>query len=94
MNMWGFTESILREIRDGFPAFLEEGLQANPMKCEYFLPAVVSRLLGEGRASVAVLKSSDKWYGVTYKEDKPVVVAALKEMKEKGLYPAHIWEES
>ena len=94
MNMWGFTESILREIQDGFPAFLEEGLRTNPMKCEYFLPAVVSRLLGEGKATVVVLKSSDKWYGVTYKEDKPVVVAALKEMKEKGLYPKHIWGET
>ena len=57
------------------------------------LPAVVSRLLGEDRATVAVLKSADKWYGVTYKEDKPVVVAAIRKMKEEGLYPAHLWEE-
>ncbi len=93
MNMWGFTESILKEIRDGFPAFLDKGLAENPMKCEYFLPAVVSRLLCEGRATVAVLKSSDKWYGVTYKEDKPVVVAAIQKMKEDGLYPERLWEE-
>lgn len=93
MNMWGFTKSILTEIKEGFPAFLEEGLQRNPMKCEYFLPTVVSDLLGEDRATVAVLKSADKWYGVTYKEDKPVVVAAIKRMKEEGLYPAHLWEE-
>lgn len=94
MNLWGFSRSILEEIRDGFPAFLQEGLKTNPMKCEYFLPAVVSRLLGEEKATVAVLKSPDKWYGVTYKEDKPVVVAALKAMKEAGLYPKHIWEEA
>ena len=55
---------------------------------------MVSRLLGEEKATVAVLKSPDKWYGVTYKEDKPVVVAALKAMKEAGLYPKHIWEEA
>ncbi|WP_138262252.1 nucleotidyltransferase family protein [[Clostridium] hylemonae] len=94
MNMWGFTKSILDEIKAGFPAFLNEGLKKNPMKCEYFLPAVVSDLLGEDRATVAVLKSADKWYGVTYKEDKPVVMSAIKKMKEDGLYPAHLWEEA
>lgn len=94
MNMWGFTHSILTEIREGFPAFLEEGLKRNPMKCEYFLPAVVSNLLEADQATVAVLKSADKWYGVTYKEDKPVVVAAIKKMKEDGLYPEHLWEEA
>ena len=94
MNMWGFTRSILEEVEAGFPAFLDEGLKVNPMKCEYFLPAVVSDLLGEGRAAVAVLKSADKWYGVTYKEDKPVVMAAIKKMKEDGVYPAHLWEEA
>lgn len=93
MNMWGFTKSFLNEIKDGFPAFLDKGLKANPMKCEYFLPAVVSRLLDEDRASVAVLKSSDKWYGITYKEDKPVVVEAIRKMKKEGLYPEHLWEE-
>ena len=94
MNMWGFTKSILKEIKDGFPAFLEEGLKTNPMKCEYFLPTVVSNLLEADQATVAVLKSADKWYGVTYKEDKPVVVAAIKKMKEDGLYPEHLWEEA
>ena len=94
MNMWGFTRSILEEVEAGFPAFLDKGLKANPMKCEYFLPAVVSDLLGQGKATVAVLKSADKWYGVTYKEDKPVVMAAIKKMKEDGIYPAHLWEEA
>ncbi len=93
MNMWGFTHSILKEIRDRFPAFLDQGIKSNPMKCEYFLPAVVSDLLGEGLATVSVLKSADKWYGVTYKEDKPVVVAAIQKMKDDGLYPEHLWEE-
>ena len=93
MNMWGFTRSILEEIRDRFPAFLEEGIVKNPMKCEYFLPAVVSDLLGEGKASVAVLSSKDKWYGVTYKEDKPVVMAAIQGLKDEGLYPEKLWGE-
>ncbi|MGN0331782.1 MAG: NDP-sugar synthase [Lachnospiraceae bacterium] len=93
MNMWGFSRSILDEIKKGFSAFLDEGLKANPMKCEYFLPTVVSNLLGEDRATVAVLKSADKWYGVTYKEDKPVVVAAIQKMKEEGRYPNKLWEE-
>lgn len=92
MNMWGFTRSMLDEIEKGFPAFLESGLRENPMKCEYYLPAVVSALLAEDRAAVAVLESEDKWYGVTYKEDKPVVVAAVQEMKDAGLYPQKLWE--
>ena len=91
MNMWGFTRSILDEIKAGFPTFLEKGLKENPMKCEYFLPTVVSDLKEAGKAEVAVLSSKDKWYGVTYKEDKPVVVAAIKEMKEAGLYPENLW---
>ncbi len=94
MNMWGFTASILTELWDRFPAFLDQGLKENPLKCEYFLPAVVSELLEEGKATVAVLKSTDKWYGVTYKEDKPVVVEAIRQMKAAGLYPDNLWEEA
>lgn len=91
MNMWGFTESILEEIRSGFPAFLKNGLAENPMKCEYFLPSVVSDLLSMGKASVTVLESEDKWYGITYKEDKPAVTAAIQNMKNSGLYPERLW---
>ena len=87
MNMWGFSESILKELKARFPKFLEENLPVNPMKCEYFLPFVVDELLGENKATVKVLKSMDKWYGVTYKEDKPVVVAAIQRMKDEGVYP-------
>ena len=87
MNMWGFTNSILQELEKNFSAFLETGLKENPLKCEYFLPGVVNQLLNESRATVRVLKSADKWYGVTYKEDKAEVVAAMKRFKEQGLYP-------
>ena len=94
MNMWGFTRSILDEISAGFPEFLRKGLEENPLKCEYFLPSVVSGLLEEGRASVRVLESEDKWYGVTYKEDKPVVVAAIQALKDSGVYPQKLWEDA
>jgi len=91
MNMWGFSASFLQEIKNGFAAFLEEGLKANPMKCEYYLPAVVSNLLASEKATVAVLESADKWYGITYKEDKPMVVAAIQNLKQSGLYPEVLW---
>ena len=87
MNMWGFTESILVELRERFPRFLVENLAKNPLKCEYFLPAVVGELLEEKKAEVTVLRSPDQWYGVTYHEDKPVVEEAIRRMKERGDYP-------
>ena len=93
MNMWGFTESILQELKARFSVFLDENLEKNPLKCEYFLPFVVDELLSEGKADVRVLKSLDRWYGVTYKEDKEVVVKAIQGLKDKGLYPQKLWEE-
>jgi len=92
MNMWGFSASFLKEIKAGFSAFLEDGLAKNPMKCEYYLPSVVTKLLVEDRATVTVLETTDKWYGVTYKEDKPLVMAAIQEMKDNGIYPEQVWE--
>ncbi len=94
MNMWGFSASILKELKDRFAKFLDENLEGNPLKCEYFLPFVVDELLTEKKATVKVLKSMDKWYGVTYKEDKPVVVAAIQKLKDEGLYPQKLWEEA
>lgn len=91
MNMWGFSASFLQEIKNGFTAFLEEGLKTNPMKCEYYLPTVVTNLLVAEKATVTVLASQDKWYGITYKEDKPQVVAAIKQLKDSGLYPQYLW---
>ena len=93
MNMWGFTRSFLDEAWKRFPAFLDKALAENPAKAEYFLPTVVSQLIDEGRARVKVLRSEDKWYGVTYREDKPTVVAAITEKTEAGLYPDRLWEE-
>ena len=91
MNMWGFSDSILRELKAGFPAFLEKNLKENPLKCEYFLPFVVDELLAQKKATVKVLKSMDKWYGVTYKEDKPIVMKNIQRMKDDGIYPQELW---
>lgn len=88
MNMWGFSNSFLQELEKEFPDFLKEGIAANPLKCEYFLPTVVNNLINEGKATATVLKSQDKWYGVTYKEDKQVVVDAIAKMESEGKYPA------
>lgn len=93
MNMWGFTASILEELEKGFAPFLDTNLPVNPMKCEYFLPFLVDELLKDGKAEVTVLKSVDRWYGVTYKEDKEMVMNAIQAMKDKGLYPEKLWEE-
>ena len=92
MNMWGFSQSMMTELRNRFAGFLSENLSKNPLKCEYFLPFVVDELIREGKADVTVLKSRDRWYGVTYKEDKPVVVKAVQALKDQGLYPQKLWE--
>ena len=93
MNLWGFQRSYLDEAWAGFPAFLDKALAENPLKAEYFLPGVVSSLLSQHKARVKVLRSNDRWYGVTYKADKPGVMEALKDLREKGLYPENLWEE-
>ena len=92
MNLWGFTRSFLQEAEARFPAFLDKTMEENPLKGEYFLPSVVTQLLEEGKARVKVLRSSDRWYGVTYREDKPVVVQAIADMTARGLYPERLWD--
>lgn len=91
MNLWGFTPSILDALAQDFAAFLSKQVPENPLKAEFYLPAVVSRLLQDQQATVQVLPSPDKWYGVTYQADKPVVKAALLRMAEEGLYPKPLW---
>ena len=92
MNMWGFTPSFLKELEARFPNFLDTLAVKNPEKAEYFLPLAVEDLLSEHKATVKVLQSPDKWYGVTYAADKPVVVAALRSKTEEGLYPDGLWK--
>ena len=93
MNMWGFNRSFLDEAWARFSTFLDKALAENPVKAEYFLPTVVSWLVDEGKARVKVLRSEDKWYGVTYREDKPAVVQAIRAKTASGLYPERLWEE-
>ena len=88
MNLWGFTPAYIAEAKAGFAAFLRENLPVNPLKCEYYLPSVVTAALQQGKANVRVLTSTDKWHGITYREDKPELVAALQQMSAQGLYPA------
>lgn len=92
MNFWGFTPSMMKEMENGFPAFLDKAMAENPLKGEYFLPGVVDRLISENKADVRVLRSMDRWYGVTYKEDLDAVKAALQSMKDKGEYPDVLWK--
>ena len=93
MNMWGYTPSFIGEIETRFPAFLDAVLKDGNPKAEFFLPSTVSQLLKEDKATVKVLHSADKWYGVTYAADKPVVVQMLKEKTAEGLYPNGLWKK-
>ena len=89
MNLWGFTPSYIEECNKRFTRFLDENLDKNPEKCEFYLPGVVSELISEGACDVTVLENTDKWYGVTYKEDKPSVVEAFGRLKADGVYPVN-----
>ena len=84
MNLWGFKPDVFGYIEEGFRNFLTEKI--NVPKSEYYLPLVVSELIEKDIKKVRVLTAEDKWYGVTYKEDKPQVVAAIEEMIAKGYY--------
>ena len=85
MNMWGLQPEFLDILEKGYHEFLET-TKADDLKAEYLLPTIIGGLLKEGRAEVTVLNSKDKWFGVTYKEDKESVVNAIKELIEKGIY--------
>lgn len=92
MNLWGFTPSIFKALEKDFTTFLENEVPNNPLKAEFFLPSVVDALIKENQATVEVLHSKDRWYGVTYKEDKPVVIQAVQTLQEQGVYPRQLWE--
>ena len=84
MNLWGFRPDIFAYIEKGFTEFLKDNI--NEPKKEYYLPLVVTELIETGTKKVKVLTAEDKWYGVTYKEDKPGVVVAIEDMISKGYY--------
>ena len=91
MNFWGFSPLYLRELAQRFPAFLDENLPRNPLKCEYFVPSIVDAQLHAGTADVTMLHTDDAWHGVTYHDDLPDVVAALRALRDAGKYPDNIW---
>ena len=91
MNFWGFSPLYLRELERQFPAFLDENLPRNPLKCEYFVPSIVDAQLRAGTADVTMLHTDDAWHGVTYHDDLPDVVAALRALRDAGKYPDNIW---
>lgn len=90
MNMWGFSTEIFDVLEHGFAEFL--GNLADPMKGEYLIPTVVDQLIRSGRANVTVLESKDKWFGVTYKEDKPLVVESFKALIDAGIYKERLFD--
>ncbi len=92
MNIWGFTSDFLEEIDRAFVKFYKEELPGNIEKAECYLPFVVDGMIKSDRAKVKVLHSADKWFGVTYKEDKEYVRGQIADLKEDGVYPKILWE--
>jgi hypothetical protein len=91
MNFWGFTEGFMDVTVRDFPAILDGILRANPLKGEYQLPRTVGDMVDAGEASVKIMKTDDRWYGITYKEDRQAVAAALQALKDRGVYPEKLW---
>ena len=91
MNMWAFRPGIVPAFSEGFRAFLQDAVPANPMKAEYYLPHVPKALIAQGRARVRLLHTDDRWYGMTYREDIDAVKAAIAGMKDRGIYPEKLW---
>lgn len=92
MNCWGFPASVIDEIEKYFIDFLKNEVPSNPLKSEFYLPFLVRDLLSEGKCTVDVLETKDKWFGVTYKEDKPDVVKSIQALVDNGVYPEDLWK--
>lgn len=90
MNMWGLSPAFINELENGFPLFLSN-IKGEDGKAEYLLPKIVDQLIRSGKAKVKVLETHDKWFGVTYKEDKPAVSSAVKKLVTDGIYPDHLY---
>ncbi len=90
MNFWGFTPKLFHQLEVLFPQFINDNY-TNP-KSEFFLPSVVDKLIKSNQGTVNVLRSADKWFGVTYKDDKPLVIARIKQLVDSGVYPQNLWK--
>jgi dTDP-glucose pyrophosphorylase len=89
MNMWGFTPALFPQLREGFSAFLQKNLHEE--KAEYYIPVAINDLVAAGKARVRVLRTSDSWFGVTYREDRPVVVESIRGLVNQMRYPEKLW---
>lgn len=92
MNCWAFGVSMLDELAKRFPSWLDDALITNPLKGEYFLPSVANAVISEGLGTVSILNCREKWHGVTYREDLPLLVDSIKKMREDGIYPEALLE--
>ena len=92
MNFWGFTPKIFKESEGILENYLKEAIKENPLKCEHVIPTAIGDLVAEGKCKVKMLSSKDQWFGVTYQEDKPMVMEKIQQMKEKGIYPDILWD--
>lgn len=90
MNMWGLPCEFLKVLEEGFAEFLS-ALKPGDIKAEYLLPRIIGNMLQDGKAQVKVLESHDKWFGVTYKEDKDSVIRSIQELIEQGIYPKRLF---
>lgn len=93
MNYWGFDENIFELADEVFREFLEREYDVNSLKCEHVIPTMVKELLEKDKIRVKMLTSEDNWFGVTYREDKPLVAQMIQRKKDEGLYPENLWEE-
>ncbi|WP_314196810.1 sugar phosphate nucleotidyltransferase [Abiotrophia defectiva] len=93
MNLWGFPQGFIQVIEGYLPEFLEKGLRTKPDKCEYYLPSVVRKQIKSDQARVKILETQSQWFGVTYQEDKPLVVEAIESLTQSGVYPSPLWPE-
>lgn len=93
MNMWGLMPEFISLLEEGFEAFFTEAVPANPLKAEYLLPIYIGQLLREDRITVKVLETRDAWFGVTFKEDKPAVVASFKALLSSGVYSEDLYSD-
>ena len=93
MNMWGLRPEFMAVLERGFEEFFRAAVQENPLKAEYLLPIYIGQLLRDGKVSVKVLETKDKWFGVTYREDKPAVVESFRRLIDAGVYSAKLFED-
>lgn len=91
MNMWGLTPGFLNMLKAGFEAFFQLKVPENPQKAEFLIPIFIGHLLREGKISVKVLETGDKWFGVTYQQDRELVVRSIRQLIEQGVYAENLY---